>query len=358
MVESLPPSGDAASGGVQAASRDRGRAVRLQMDDGTIRELSMADYLWGVVAAEMPASFELEALKAQACAARTYTVVRQNSGSDKHPGADICEDSTCCQAYIEREAALARWGLNAQEYEEKISQAVEGTDGLGILYEGQPIQALFFSSAAGRTVDAVAVWGNSVDYLKSVDSPEGDEVPNYHSPGRSLLSAGPRGGFGRLPRSGSVRGALQLVWSGRPGRGRHRHLHPLWRPYPHRAGQVRVHAVPPVRRLYRDLGRGKFYLRRYWLRPRGRHEPVWSQRHGQGGEKFYRHPDLVLYRHPGRRSLVRKAQPSRQAGRAASVPVSKSRHLDLVIFNKYISFTWQSFTNCINLVKIKTVISS
>ena len=99
----------AASGGVQAASRDRGRAVRLQMDDGTIRELSMADYLWGVVAAEMPASFELEALKAQACAARTYTVVRQNSGSDKHPGADICEDSTCCQAYIEREAALARW---------------------------------------------------------------------------------------------------------------------------------------------------------------------------------------------------------------------------------------------------------
>ena len=141
----------------------------------------MSDYLWGVVAAEMPASFELEALKAQACAARTYTVVRQNSGSDKHPGADICEDSTCCQAYIEREAALARWGLNAQEYEEKISQAVEGTDGLGILYEGQPIQALFFSSAAGRTVDAVAVWGNSVDYLKSVDSPEGDEVPNYHS---------------------------------------------------------------------------------------------------------------------------------------------------------------------------------
>ena len=181
VVESLPPSGDAASGGVQAASRDRGRAVRLQMDDGTIRELSMADYLWGVVAAEMPASFELEALKAQACAARTYTVVRQNSGSDKHPGADICEDSTCCQAYIEREAALARWGLNAQEYEEKISQAVEGTDGLGILYNGEPIQALFFSSAAGQTVDAVEVWGNSVDYLKSVDSPEGEEVPNYHS---------------------------------------------------------------------------------------------------------------------------------------------------------------------------------
>ena len=141
----------------------------------------MADYLWGVVAAEMPASFELEALKAQACAARTYTVVRQNSGSDKHPGADICEDSTCCQAYIQRDAAEARWGLNAGEYSDKIQRAVEGTDGLGILYQGEPIQALFFSSAAGRTVDAVEVWGNSVDYLKSVDSPEGEEVPNYHS---------------------------------------------------------------------------------------------------------------------------------------------------------------------------------
>ena len=163
------------------ANRDRGRAVRLQKTDGTIQELTMADYLWGVVAAEMPASFEKEALKAQACAARTYTVIKQNTASEKHPGADICGDSTCCQAYVERDAAEARWGLNAGEYSQKIEEAVSGTDGLGILYQGQPIQALFFSSAAGKTVDAVEVWGNSVDYLKSVDSPEGDEVPNYNS---------------------------------------------------------------------------------------------------------------------------------------------------------------------------------
>ena len=171
----------AAQSAQPAASRDRGRAVRLQMEDGTIQEMTMADYLWGVVAAEMPASFEEEALKAQACAARTYTVIKQNSASQKHPGADICADSTCCQAYVERDAALLRWGLSAQENEEKITRAVEGTDGLGILYQGEPIQALFFSSAAGRTVDAVEVWGNAVPYLTSVDSPEGDEVPNYHS---------------------------------------------------------------------------------------------------------------------------------------------------------------------------------
>ena len=162
-------------------TRDKGRAVRLQTKEGEVVELTMEEYLWGVVAAEMPASFEEEALKAQACAARTYTVIRQNSGSEKHPDADICGDSTCCQAYIERSAAEARWGLNAGEYGEKIDRAVAATDGLGILYEGKPIQALFFSSAAGKTVDAVEVWGNSVDYLKSVDSPEGDEVPNYRT---------------------------------------------------------------------------------------------------------------------------------------------------------------------------------
>lgn len=169
------PTRDAVTAGV----RDRGRAVRLLNRDGTVSELTMSDYLWGVVAAEMPASFELEALKAQACAARTYTAVLQNSS--KHPEADICADSTCCQAYIQRTAAEARWGLNAREYGQKIEAAVAATDGLGVLYDGKPIQALFFSSAAGKTVDAVEVWGNPVAYLKSVDSPEGEEVPNYRS---------------------------------------------------------------------------------------------------------------------------------------------------------------------------------
>ena len=174
-----------ASSALPTGVRDRGKAVRLQTKEGPIVELNMADYLWGVVAAEMPASFEEEALAAQACAARTYTAVLQNSS--KHPDADICGDSACCQAYIERSAAEARWGLNAREYGEKIDRAVARTDGLGVLYEGKPIQALFFSSAPGKTVDAVEVWGNPVAYLKSVDSPEGDEVPNYRT--RTALGA-------------------------------------------------------------------------------------------------------------------------------------------------------------------------
>ena len=163
------------------AAKDRGKVVKLLQEDGTVTELTMEDYLFGVVAAEMPASFELEALKAQTCAARTYTVRKQNNPTQAHPDADVCTDTGCCQAYVTREAAETRWGLSAGEYSQKIAQAIAETDGMGILYQGQPIQAVFFSSAAGRTVDAVEVWGNSVDYLKSVDSPEGDEVPNYHT---------------------------------------------------------------------------------------------------------------------------------------------------------------------------------
>ena len=160
---------------------DQSRTLTLLQEDGTVATMTMDDYLWGVVAAEMPASFELEALKSQAVAARTYTVSRQAAASASHPQADLCTDSGCCQAYITPQEALANWGEHGAEYQEKIARAVAETDGLGVLYQGQPIQAVFFSSAPGKTVDAQQVWGSAVPYLVSVDSPEGDEVPNYHS---------------------------------------------------------------------------------------------------------------------------------------------------------------------------------
>ena len=174
-MQPLQPSQSAAGG------RDAARTVLLQRQDGSVEELTMEDYLWGVVAAEMPAKFEPEALKAQAAAARTYTVRLQSSATPKHEGAHLCDNSGCCQAYTDKSAALTRWGLQAEEFGDKIARAVSETDGMGILYEGVPIQAVFFSSAAGRTVDAVEVWGNSVAYLKSVDSPEGENVPNWRS---------------------------------------------------------------------------------------------------------------------------------------------------------------------------------
>ena len=162
-------------------SADSQTQIRVALTDGSVLTLGLDQYLWRVVAAEMPASFELEALKAQAAAARTYTLSKLGRTVEKHPDADVCTDITCCQAYIDPDQAAANWGDNGAAYTAKITSAVSETDGMAVLYDGQPIQAVFFSSAAGRTVDAVEVWGNSVPYLTGVDSPEGDEVPNYHS---------------------------------------------------------------------------------------------------------------------------------------------------------------------------------
>lgn len=175
----LPMLTPTAAGVEPSAGWDRAHGVRLLGTDGTVRELTLEEYLWGVTAAEMPASFQLEALKAQTVAARTYALRQQRSGTDKHPDADVCGDYTCCQAYLTREQAMESWGGEGERYAQKISAAVAETDGLLCLYEGQPIDALFFSSAAGVTSDAVAVWGASVPYLKSVTSPEGEEVPGW-----------------------------------------------------------------------------------------------------------------------------------------------------------------------------------
>lgn len=182
----LPPVPTAAQ--VEAAQpADRGtgeldgaRAVRLLGKDGTVTELDMGEYLWGVVAAEMPAAFEPEALKAQAVAARTYTLWKSlHTGS--HAEADVCTDFACCQAWISRDEAAANWGENASAYAARIAGAVTATDGMVLCWEGQPIQAVFHSSSSGSTEDAVAVWGSTVPYLVGVDTPEGDEVPNYHT---------------------------------------------------------------------------------------------------------------------------------------------------------------------------------
>lgn len=155
--------------------------VKVKLEDGTVTTLTMGDYLWRVVAAEMPASFEPEALRAQTVTARTYSLWKMNATSSAHPGADLCADITCCQAYIDPADAAANWGASAPKYSQKITDAVATTDGQAILYDGAPIDAVFFSSAAGRTVDAVSVWGGNVPYLSSVESPEGEEVPNYRT---------------------------------------------------------------------------------------------------------------------------------------------------------------------------------
>ena len=164
---------------------DAGQALRVLLD-GTLTEMSMADYLQGVVRAEMPASFAPEALKAQAVAARTYVRYQmENGGRPAHPEADVCGDSACCQAYLSEEEAAANWGDRAAEYEAKVEQAVADTDGECVLYEGRPILAAFHSSSAGTTQDAASVWSGSLPYLQSVTSPENEDTgPDYNSTAR------------------------------------------------------------------------------------------------------------------------------------------------------------------------------
>ena len=164
---------------------DAERPLRV-LRGGAVEEMDMGEYLQGVLRAEMPASFEPEALKAQAIAARTYTLHKMSGGPiANHPDADACDDVNCCKAFKTAEQAAADWGGMALYYEEKLARAVAETDGEAILYDGEPILAVFFSSANGHTQNAAAVWQSDLPYLKSVSSPENEElVPNYYSVAR------------------------------------------------------------------------------------------------------------------------------------------------------------------------------
>ena len=131
-----------------------------------IRIMDLEKYLVGVVLGEMPASFEPEALKAQAVVARTYTLRRRETGT-KHTDADICTEPSCCQAY--RDPSTYEESADALE---KVAAAVRDTRGQVLTYQGNLIEATYFSSSGGRTEDAMAVWGNDLPYLQAVDSPE------------------------------------------------------------------------------------------------------------------------------------------------------------------------------------------
>ncbi len=136
----------------------------LNTYDNSVFSIPLESYLIGVVLAEMPASFEAEALKAQSVAARTYAIDKLSSPS--HENAHICMDSTCCCAYIY--PSLYEGGTDNLS---KVKNAVEDTRGEILTYDNQPILAAFHSMSAGKTEDAKNVWGKDVPYLKSVDSP-------------------------------------------------------------------------------------------------------------------------------------------------------------------------------------------
>ena len=118
----------------------------LHMETGEIEESHLDEYLIGVVSAEMPASYEIDALKAQAIVARTYTIYQIKNNGAKHEGANICDSYACCQAWISKDERLAKWEEGERETNwQKIVQAVNETSGEIITYDGQPINAFFHS---------------------------------------------------------------------------------------------------------------------------------------------------------------------------------------------------------------------
>ena len=145
---------------------DAATSITLRTADGTV-SLPLDEYLTGVLLAEMPADFPAAALQAQAIAARTFTLQKINM--HKHPDADICADSACCQGWLDPEGADCT----------ALREAVQTTDGLVVTYGGALIDATFFSCDGGRTESALAVWGSDVAYLQAVDSPKSEDSDRY-----------------------------------------------------------------------------------------------------------------------------------------------------------------------------------
>jgi len=171
-----------------SSPHDASVAVRVLMhQSGNIEEMSMSDYLFGVVAAEMPASFNEEALKAQAVAARSYTLYkmqRRRENPDVYPqhnGADVCTDINHCKAYTAEAEARESWGADYELCAAKIRACIAATDGQAALFDGEPISAVFHAISSGRTERAVDVWGSDVPYLQSVDSPGDTLTARYAS---------------------------------------------------------------------------------------------------------------------------------------------------------------------------------
>ncbi len=141
-----------------------------------IAVMELETYVTGVVLAEMPTDFDLEALKAQAVVARTYALRRICQG-DRHPDGAVCTDSSCCQAYISVERYLNGLGYPADV--DRVRQAVLATAGLLLTYGGEAVEATYFSCSGGKTEDALEVWGENYPYLQSVESPGEETAVTY-----------------------------------------------------------------------------------------------------------------------------------------------------------------------------------
>jgi stage II sporulation protein D len=152
-------------------SQIKDQVIKLN-NNGNIININLEDYVIGVVAAEMPASFHIEALKAQAIASRTFAQKKISEGV-------ILQNSTAHQVYKDEAALKKLWGNSYNTYYNKIKNAVESTKGLVLTYNGKYIDALYHSMSNSKTELPKYIWGNNVAYLQSVSSNWDTKVSNF-----------------------------------------------------------------------------------------------------------------------------------------------------------------------------------
>ena len=175
-AEKTPPPQQPTQQPTQQISAQSNTYLPVQAAKDSVRVMELEQYVLGVVLAEMPAEFHEEALKAQAVVARTYAL-RRLSRQDRHEEVAVCASPECCQAYMSREEFWQK-GETVAGFE-KIAKAVEQTKGQVMTYDGELIEATYFSCSGGRTEDAVAVWGEVIPYLQAVDSPGEEKADKY-----------------------------------------------------------------------------------------------------------------------------------------------------------------------------------
>lgn len=167
---------------------ESGEKIKVQLT-GTneVIEMTVNEYLVGVVPAEMPPDYEEEALKAQAVVARTY--LYQKMSNNSHKDVDICDNPSHCQAYYSYEKLMNAWEKTKKydkqtrdKYYEKIKKAVLDTDNNVVTYNEKYIKAFFHACSAGKTEDVSEIWGEvEIPYLKAVESIEDETYKNYSS---------------------------------------------------------------------------------------------------------------------------------------------------------------------------------
>lgn len=196
-----------------------GQTVQVyNVETAQLMSLDLEQYLVGVVAAEMPASFDVEALKAQAVAARTFTVSRMANPNPNVTAlcaqAQLSTSPETCQAWISEEKQQTRWGQQYREYHRKIVQAVAETSGEVLRYDGDLIEPLYHASCGGgRTENAEDVWGNAKPYLVSVSCNHPDDPHTQQQTTMTLQEMEQKLGVSDAATAGAFGDFIQLVAS-------------------------------------------------------------------------------------------------------------------------------------------------